>query len=127
MMEKYFGKDEQSSHAQPKMEQARSKVVVDKKIVVEEAVLPIKDHVVRTYLLQERENDGIPRAKKQRRFNELVPNSRVQDIKEEFHGLSEDEWKKYKDESKQNENRRKGEQRVRAHSDYSASVERNPF
>lgn len=55
MMEKYFGKDEQSSHAQPKMEQARSKVVVDKKIVVEEAVLPIKDHVVRSNLLQERE------------------------------------------------------------------------
>ena len=63
MMETYFGKDEQSSHAQPKKEQARSKVVVDKKIVVEEAVLPIKDHVVRTYLLQERENDGIPTCK----------------------------------------------------------------
>ena len=50
MMEKYFGKDEQSSHAQPKMEQARSKVVVDKKIVVEEVVLPIKDHVVSTLI-----------------------------------------------------------------------------
>ena len=82
---------------------------------------------LRTNLLQDRENDGIPRAKKQRRFKETIPNSRVQDIKEEFHGLSEDEWKKYKDESKQNENRRRGEQRVRVHSDYSASVERNPF
>ena len=50
MMEKYFGKDEQSSHAQRKKEQDRSKVVVDKKIVVEEVVLPIKDHVVSTLI-----------------------------------------------------------------------------
>ena len=64
---------------------------------------------LRTNLLQQRENDVIPHAKKQRRFKEPIPNSRVEYFKEEFHGLSKDEWKKYKDESKENENRRRGE------------------
>ena len=43
------------------------------------------------------------------RFKQPIPNSRVEDFKEEFHGLSKDEWKKYKDESKENKNRRRGE------------------
>ena len=51
---------------------------------------------LRTNLLQERENDVIPRAKEQRRFIEPIHNSRVQDFNEDFHGLSQDEWKNFK-------------------------------
>ena len=51
-------------------------------------------------------NDVIPHAKKQRRFKEPIPNSRVEDFKEEFHGLSKDEWKKYKARAKSDARRK---------------------
>ena len=61
---------------------------------------------LRTNLLQERENDVIPRAKEQRRFIEPIPNSRVQDFNKEFHGLNKAEWKKYKARAKSDARRK---------------------
>ena len=51
---------------------------------------------LRTNLFQEREYDMIRAASKPRHVNEPIPNTRVQDFNEDFHGLSQDEWKKYK-------------------------------
>ena len=51
---------------------------------------------LRTNLFQEREYDMIRAASKPRHVNEPIPNTRVQDFNEDFHGLSQDEWKMYK-------------------------------
>ena len=51
---------------------------------------------LRTNLFQEREYDMIRAASKPRHVNEPIPNTRVQDFNEDFHGLSQDEWKNFK-------------------------------
>jgi len=51
-------------------------------------------HDFRTNLLQEREYDMIRAAFKPKTVNDPIPNTRVQDINEDFHGLSKDEWKR---------------------------------
>ena len=38
-------------------------------------------------------SDMIPRAKKQRYFKALIPNLRIQNFNEEFHGLQKDDFK----------------------------------
>jgi len=49
----------------------------------------------RTNLLQEIEYDMIRAALKPKLVNDPIPNTRVQDFNEDFHGLSRDEWKKH--------------------------------
>lgn len=68
-----------------------------KKLKMSTSIAEIKSmQDLRTNLLQERENDMIIGATKQRYFKDSMPNL-VQYFNEEFHGLGEDEWKKYKE------------------------------
>ena len=50
---------------------------------------------IRTDLLQERECDIIRAALRPKHVNDPIPNTRVQDVNEDFHGLSQDEWKSH--------------------------------